>query len=1109
MRLKETIIILTVICLCSCQKDLESPSFQNDKFKSKLVAHDPEKCGFKFDNILDESILKNPFNYINAYNGGGVAIGDVNNDGLQDIYVTGNMRSSRLFMNKGNWKFEDVSKSAGVLVNGWSTTPVMVDINSDGWLDIYICRSYHDKMEDRSNLLYINNKNGTFTEKAAEYGIDDGNYSITAAFFDYDLDGDLDLVVANHPQYRLLPFQMVYNYWQNPILQFSNRLFKNDGGKFKDVTKEAGLLTYSFTLGLVTTDFNLDGYPDIYFAVDHDEPDIALVNNGDGTFTDITDHAVKQVSRSSMGIDAGDVNHDIYPDLMVAEMLSEDHYREKISMSMQSVDRFQLLIEEYDVNYYQMRNFLHLNNGNSTFSDIAQLAEIHKTDWSWSPLFMDLDNDSWQDVFVSNGYYRDIYNQDSYKKFDSVMLTLGPDMVKKNQIASEYARSCAQPKVHNYIFKNNGDLTFTNLSLISGMDKKTISTGAAYGDLDNDGDLDLVVNNLGEPSTIYENKTSAENHYLRIGFKTNKGVVNAGAKVILESNDEIQYREFITTRGYQASCEPFIHFGLGEQQTVDKVKVVWLDGKMLSMENVKADQLITVDYEDASESFVKPENEHIVEEVNASSFGLEHKHVENKYDDYKDQILLPHKMSEQGPNIQVADIDNNGESDLFIGSAEGMPSVLYKQVNGKFIKSNTTLFQKDSGFEDGKATFFDADNDGDQDLFVSSAGYEYPIGSPQYQPRLYLNDGKGNFIRSSTSLPNLRYSSSCVKAADFDGDGDMDLFLGGRLHPKSYPMPGRSSLLINNGRGIFSDETATICADLENIGMVQDAVWTDVNRDEKLDLIVVGEWMPISVFVQSEGKLVEKTDEFFKTPQKGWWNCIKVADIDNDGYTDLLTGNLGYNYKYKASDEKPFQVYAKDIDQNGTFDIVLGAYYGDEVYPVRGRSCSSEQLPEIKKKFPSYHEYAISEIGDVYGESLNDALHLTVNQFASTIYYGSAEGFEAKTLPIECQTSPINGIVILDVDNDGKTDIITAGNHYQAEIETGRADAGTGRIVLNKGNREWEALEVYESGLYLDKDLKSMEKIEIDGERYLIAGNNNDFIQLIRILPADKKVASN
>lgn len=1088
-----TYFFLFLFVLISCSNsEVENNSDSSVSTFEKINS----KSGFNFSNNLDEDKLTSPFNYINLYSGAGVAVGDINNDGLQDLFFASNMSSSKLFLNKGNMEFEDITDQAGCKTEGWCTGVTMADINNDGYQDIYVCRAYDDNPNGRKNLLFLNNKDGSFTESAMALGIADENFSIGASFFDYDKDGDLDLIVANHPRYRLISLAQHVNYWRNPVKKFSSRLFRNDTGKFTEVTEESGILSYGFCLSLITSDINNDSWPDLFITVDHDEPDLIFVNNQDGTFTNITDSALTTSSLSSMGIDAADLTGDDYPEIVVAEMLSEDHYREKVIMGMQTVDRFNYLVDSIGYKYYQMHNYLYQNNSNNTLSDISQLAGVSKSDWSWSSLFWDFDNDGLLDLSFTNGYYKDVYHKDRKNKLDSLMHTFNGDMDKMNREAKNYALNATQSKVQNYLYKNLGNLEFENVASDVGLSDKTISSGAAYADLDNDGDLDFIVSNIGEPSAIYENKT-AVNNYLRVVLKSSDNSV-LNSKLKITANGKSQFRELLSTRGFLSSCEQVIHFGLGKASIIDELSITWPDGKVTTKTNLQPNQLLQISYD--REAIVKntTSTKEIASVDSGKKLGIEYSHKENIYNDYNDQVLLPHKLSEYGPHLSKGDVNGDNIEDVYVSSPTGQPARLFLGTSsGKFKASNQPSFIKDRAFEDGQAEFADVDGDNDLDLLVPSTGYEFPVNDERYSPRLYLNNGKGIFNRSADAIPTFTNSASCIRAADFDSDGDIDFFIGGRLAPKNYPFPGTSAIFINNGKGSFSNNTAEINSDLSKCGMVKDAVWSDLNNDDKVDLIVTGEWMGILIYIQEDGKLIEQTSKYISKPLKGWWNSITVADLDSDGYKDFVLGNLGYNYKYQATEDKPFAVYSKDFDSNGSCDIVLATYYGDEIYPVRGKTCSSEQLPGLSSKIKSFEQFAYANLDEVYGEDLNNSLKCEVTTFASTILYGTANGpFEIKEIPREAQIAPINEAIAKDINKDGKLDLIVAGNLYQSEIETGRASAGTGHILINQGNRKFKVLSVLESGLYLPGDVKSLLDVS---ENIILAGINKEEIKYINL----------
>ncbi|HKR04226.1 MAG TPA: VCBS repeat-containing protein [Bacteroidia bacterium] len=1096
---------LLAISLCfaggcsSDEKREQNKIAQQDTLKEKLFTKIPaSESGVDFVNSLTETDSFNIFVFEYIYNGGGVAMADINNDNLPDIFLAGNQSSCQLFLNEGNLHFKNITKSAGVNTDGWCTGIAAADVNADGLTDFYVCRSNPlNPPERRANLLFINNGNSNFTESAKAYGLDNKGYSTHATFFDYDRDNDLDMFLINHPEKNeeLIYKKIVKNAKYDPYE--SAHLFRNNGDQtFTDITQSAGVASYAFGLSASISDFNNDGYPDIYVCNDYTMSDFLYINNKNGTFTDKLYSYFRHTSHFSMGSDIGELNNDGLPDLVQLDMLPEDNHRQKIMGGPDNYDKYMLKINN-GYGHQLMKNCLQLNNGNGSFSEIAELAGISKTDWSWAPLIADFDNDGYNDIFITNGYHRDVTNMD-FVVYRHTELGVNPGAYNAGL---KMLNTAPAVKLRNYIYKNEGNLTFTNMASAWGLDDKVNSNGAVYSDLDRDGDLDIIVNNLDDTALIYRNNSRelTSNLYLSVRFEgEGKNKSGMGAKAALYDSSGTRMIENYTTRGYLSAVENILHFGLGKNNSVKKLEVTWADGKTQVLTNIKPNSEIVFHYKDAVSGNAEksPAPDYIFSESTARC-KTNFIHTENDFIDFKNEPLLPHKFSQNGPGIAVGDVNGDGEEDFYIGGAMNQSGKLFIQKPGGVFESRfVKAFEDDKQFEDMGCLFFDADNDGDLDLIVASGGSEVYNLSGYYQSRLYSNSGDGNFSRNMQALPPMGVSSSCISAADFDSDGDLDLFIGGRIVPGNYPLKAKSYLL-KNDNGHFTDVIADIAPDLEYCGLVCSALWTDFNNDGKTDIIVAGEWMPVSIFENQNGKFVNTTASAGLAYSAGWWNSIASADFDRDGDMDYVLGNFGLNNKIKASPSKPACIYANDFDKNGSLDAIICFTQTDGIsYPIYSRDDMTDQVRPLKKKLIRYADYADLTIDQVFTpEEMKDVKIYYCHTFSTGYLRNDGGGkFSLSPLPLEAQFSPVYGMLTDDFDADGNTDILLTGNSYASEPEIERYDAGNGLLLKGDGQGNFSPVKCNQSGFYTPHDAKAMAKIQLQNgsrEIYLVSNNNS------------------
>lgn len=1123
-------VLVIVLLLFACQGKKEGTTSGNDDdnitapadalFQKLPASESNIHFATQFQEDFFNNIVRNP----NFYNGGGIGVIDVNKDGLQDLFFSSTTGECKLFLNKGGLKFEDITAAAGVAApEGFKTGVSIADANGDGWSDIYVCRAGLKEGDQRRNLLFINNKNNSFTESGHAYGVDDPSPSNHANFFDYDLDGDLDLYVINFPTdfglahrmdlQQLPDGKIVRN--MKPHTEFdSDRLFRNNGnGTFTDVTKQAGVENRAFGLSTLVQDWNGDHYPDILIANDYIEPDYFYINNRNGTFTDQAKKSFRHMSNHTMGTDAVDINGDGLSDFIGLDMLAEDYQRQKQLSTVMKFDRYKTL-NSYDYHPQMMRNVLQLNNGPTlgsalpTFSDVGCMAGIFQTDWSWSVLGQDYDQDGWADLFITNGYPRDVTDLD-YVQFtdDSINKKYGGIDPKHFKTIYDYLSLIPSVPLRNYMFRNNGDMTFENKTIAWGFTDKTFSNGAAYADLDNDGDLDLIVSNIEVEASVYRN-TAADNKkgaWLELHFEGAPGNptgFNTIARITV--GDRVWQKEMTPIRGFYSCNEPLLHFGLGNITSIDKIEVLFPPGnKMVTLTNQPVNQRMTIKISDAKpgtlEPLVRPQTD-FFDEV-AGSAGIDFVHKEDDYEDFDHERLIPWRMSTPGPYLATGDVNGDKLEDFYVGGAANSAGALYIQgANGQFSRASQSTWETDKAFEDTGAALFDADGDGDLDLFVASGGCSAKAGEAVYQPRLYKNDGKGNFTRDAASVPRIFDSGSVVTPFDIDQDGDLDLVIGGWCTPGSYPVTPTNHIL-RNDKGVFSDAAAQIAPSFAYCGMVRDIAFADLNGDKRAEMLVAGEWMPLTIFESSGGTWGDATAKFGLDKTNGFWRSLAVADFDGDGDMDFMAGNLGLNTRMTASEESPLFIYTKDFDSNGSVDPLMGYTKDGVEYPLALREVMLKQLPVLKKKYVRNKPYAYATMEDLYPRAeLNTAKRFQANVLQSAYFENRNGKFVLKPLPNMSQISPINAFIVRDLNADGKPDIILAGNDYGQQIETSPIDSGNGLVLLNQGGGNFKPMTGCVTGLWANKDARSLRLLNgASGKPLLLVSNNSDRIQVFAL----------
>lgn len=1079
---------IVISCTTDSSNDQKATNTSTVRFFQKL-----NNTGIDFNNKIVENGQDNIFLNDALLQGAGVAVLDVNADGLMDIYFAGNQVSDRLYLNKGNFQFEDITEKSGFSKDkNWSTGISIVDINGDGYDDIYVCKFFYDDRSRLKNRFYINNGDLSFTNRAEEYGLADDGHSIMANFLDYDHDGDLDVYVCNQPPSTLLSKKKLKGLAD---FSYTDRLYKNENGRFTDVTQAAGVTNYTYSLSATAADINNDGLTDLYVAADYDEPDLYYINNGDGTFKNAIHESMKHIGTFSMGADIADINNDGHLDIYTVDMVAEDNYRQKTNMSGMNPEKFWSLVNA-GYHHQYMFNSLQLNNGNGTFSEIAQMAGISNTDWSWSPLFMDIDNDMYKDIVITNGLYKDIRNKDFEKKRDKYLKSKNNNVTPEDLL--ELGKMSPSFKIKNYVYRNTGNLIFKKMEDKWGLTDEGWSQGMAYADFDNDGDLDIVMTNTNQPAWIYQNSSADKsiNNYLNIILKGEKKNSQAmGAKIEVIASGTTQTTNNTPYRGYMSTSQPITHFGLSQNKKAD-VKVTFPNGKVWQKKDVAANQTLVINITEAQGQKTKTD---VSKQLFASISPVTHEHKENPFDDYQREILIPYKASSLGPVLETADINGDGTDDFYIGgSVNGVGSIFLSDGNGSYAPKSNKVFNKHTAYEDGAAHFMDVNGDGNMDLYVGSGGNEYPANHDAYDDRLYINQGNST-LEGGLIIPDIEISTGSLSTLDYNGDGTEDIFIGGRQIPGQYGKSPGSKILKKSAEQLVN-VTEEEAPDFLDLGMVTDSRVADIDNDGKKELIIVGEWMPISIYGYNGEQFVKENSSAFEK-SNGMWNTIEIEDIDGDGNLDIIAGNLGLNNKYKATESEPFKLYVNDFDKNGTNDVYLGFNEDGKTFPVRGRQCSSEQMPFVAEKFETYDVFGKSTVEDVLAGREEGMVTKEAYTFAHTIFYGDGKGgFAAMELPMQSQVAPVYGMAIYDFDGDGDKDLFTAGNFYDREVETTRSDAGVGCVMINDGNRKWSVMHPTETGIIANGDVRDVALLKQKNAKPVLAiANNNGPMQFYEL----------